>query len=60
MIENVTLANSTKLDENKCLVTKIEDDHLSELKGGNYHEDETPKAEVESISVGQTGVRLPL
>lgn len=39
---------------------KIEEHHLSKLKGGNYHEDETPEAEVEPISVGQTGVRLPL
>lgn len=34
--------------------------HLSELEGGHYHEDETAEAEVEPVSVGQTGVRLPL
>lgn len=34
--------------------------HLSKLKGGNYHEDDPPKAEVEPVSVGQTGVRLSL
>lgn len=34
--------------------------HLTKLKGGNNHEHDTPKAEVESIAVGQAGVRLPL
>lgn len=34
--------------------------HLSKLKCGNDREDEPPEAEVETVSVGQTGVGLPL
>lgn len=34
--------------------------HLPKLKGGNNHEHDPPEAEVQPISVGQTGVRLPL
>lgn len=34
--------------------------HLSELEGGHDHEHETAEAEVQPVSVGQAGVRLPL
>lgn len=34
--------------------------YLSKLKGGNYHENDAPEAEVQPVPVGQTGVRLPL
>lgn len=60
-VELLTLAKSTITVASKWVaLTQIEVPHLSKLKGRNYHEDEPPEAEVESISVGQTGVRLPL
>lgn len=44
----------------KGLSGKTKEAHLSKLKGGNYHEDDPTEAEVEPVSVGQTGIRLPL
>lgn len=60
-MDTLALANSTQLAANSGPAAGDKGGHhLSELEGGHYHEDETAEAEVESVSVGQTGVRLPL
>lgn len=59
--DTATEANSTQPGNEYSTPEGNKDGHhLSELEGGHYHEDETAEAEVEPVSVGQTGVRLPL